>query len=89
MDYTNKNFDFKNIANQYDYKCGYVLCKCKLVDCIEMTEEYIEDMKKNHYVNYICGDYKIGRFAWLLEDVETITPFYVKGKLGIWHYNSN
>lgn len=52
-----------------------------------MTEEYIQDIKKNYYTDYICGEYKAGRYAWVLENVEPIEPFKVKGRLGIWHYN--
>ena len=54
-----------------------------------MTEEYIKDMKENHYTDYICGGYEIGRFAWILEDVELIEPIFAKGRLGIWHYNED
>lgn len=25
---------------------GYIICKCNLVDCIYMTKEYVEKMKK-------------------------------------------
>ena len=86
--YDYKTEDFKKIADKYNYdKLGYIICKCKLVDCIEMTEEYINEMKKNNYIDYICGEYKIGRFAWILEDVEIIDPILAKGRLGIWHFN--
>lgn len=85
--YDYKSDDFKKIADQLTYTPGFVLCKCNLVDCIEMTEEYIQDIKKNYYTDYICGEYKVGRFAWILENVELIEPFKVKGRLGIWHYN--
>lgn len=87
MDYKNKSNDFQKIANMHNYSFGYVLCKCNLIDCIEMTEEYIKDMQKNHYTDYICGNYQIGRYAWILDNVEIIDPFYAKGRLGIWHYN--
>ena len=68
---------------------GQIICKCKLVDCIEMTEEYIDSMKNNHFVEYICGAYEIGRYAWVLDFVEKIEPLNAKGKLGIWNYEKN
>lgn len=87
-DYSYKSDDFKKLADQYNYdKLGFIICKCKLVDCIEMTEEYIEDMKNNHYEDYICGEYKVGRFAWILDEIEIIDPIKAKGRLGIWHFN--
>lgn len=88
IDYSYKCEDFKKIANKNNYdKLGYIICKCKLVNCIEMTEEYIEEMKKNQYEDYICGEYKVGRFAWILEDIELIEPLKAKGRLGIWNYD--
>ena len=85
--YDYKSEDFKKIADKYEYNPGYVLCKCNLIDCIEMTDEYIKHIKENDYINYICGEYKVGRFAWILSDIVPVEPFEVKGRLGIWHYN--
>lgn len=66
---------------------GNIICKCNLVDCIYMTEEFIENEKKKDYNNFIAGYYKVGRYAWVLDNVEVIEPIPVKGQLGIWNYN--
>ncbi len=66
---------------------GYILCKAKLVDCIYMTNEYVEQMKKDNPTEYLCGDYQEGRYAWVLDDVEPVQPILVKGHLGIWNYD--
>ena len=66
---------------------GYILCKAMLVDCIYMTKEYVEQMKKDNLTEYLCGDYQEGRYAWVLDDVEPIEPILVKGHLGIWNYD--
>lgn len=66
---------------------GYILCKAKLVDCIYMTNEYVEQMKKDNPTEYLCGDYQEGRYAWVLDDVELVEPILVKGHLGIWNYD--
>ena len=65
---------------------GKIICKCNLVDCIYMTDEYVNDMKTNHYEEYICGHYEVGRYAWIVEDVKVIEPIEAKGKLGLWNY---
>ena len=58
-----------------------------MVDCIEMTEEYIEKVKSKEHLEYILGEYKVGRYAWVLENVEVLEqPIPAKGKLGIWTY---
>lgn len=77
---TNKNVKEDELHN------GYIICKCKLVDCIYMTEDFINNLKKNNYIEYLCGHYEAGRYAWVLEDIEKITPIKAKGKLSIWNY---
>ena len=64
---------------------GLIICKYKLVDCIEMTEEYIKMIKEKYPEQYICGNFSVGRFAWILEDVEELeNKIEAKCKLGIW-----
>lgn len=66
---------------------GHIICKCTLVDCIYMTEEYVEEMKNNNYQEYLCGEYKVGRYAWILENIIPLKePIKVKDQLGIWNY---
>ena len=73
--------------NEEELLYGNIICKCNLVDCVYMTEDFIEAEKKKDYNNFISGHYKVGRYAWVLEDVEIIKPIPVKGQLGIWNYN--
>ena len=68
---------------------GKIICKCNLIDCIYMTEDFIENEKKNNYNNFIAGNYKEGRYAWVLSDIEEIEPISVKGQLGIWNYKGD
>lgn len=67
---------------------GYILCKCELVDCIPMTEEFIEYIKdKTHEMDY--GQYGEGRYAWKMKVLEVLEePIKAKGKLGIWNYTN-
>ena len=75
----------KNTSFQY----GKILCKCKLVDCIYMTKEYVDHMKKQNHQEYLCGEYKEGRYAWILKDVVPLeNPIQAKGQLNIWNYYS-
>ena len=48
---------------------GKIVCKCQLVDCIYMDEKFINEIKQNQQ-EYMCGDYQIGRYAWILENTE-------------------
>ncbi len=65
---------------------GKIICKCKLVDCVLMTKEYVKYVKDNMPMEYKCGLYEEGRYAWILKDIEEIDAIKAKGKLGIWSF---
>lgn len=88
--YNGKNEDFKKLVSNIELNFGYIICKCNLVDCIYMDEDYIENIKKNNYTEYLCGEYKIGRYAWILKDIEILdNKIKAKGKLNIWNFDDN
>ena len=76
-------------ANKYlksEIKPGFILCKCELVDCIPMTDEFIKYINKETS-EYDYGLYSEGRYAWKLKVLEVLNePIPAKGKLGIWNY---
>lgn len=77
------------LLNNNNFKYGYIIAKCNLVDCIYMDKEYIKKIKNNK-TEYQCGIYAVGRYAWILENIEAIdNPIPAKGKLGIWNYEEN
>lgn len=78
--------ELMSLVENKDMNFGYIICRCNLVDCIYMTKEYVENMKKNNHQEYICGEYKEGRYAWILENIEPIKPIKAKGQLSIWDY---
>lgn len=84
----NEKEGLKELICGMDMHYGKIICKCKLIDCIEMTDEYIKLMAKNNPREFICGAYEVGRYAWVLDDVELIDPIEAKGKLGIWNYEN-
>lgn len=74
------------LPDNYDFKQGYIICKAHLKDCIYMDEEFINNIKEDKN-EYLCGHYEIGRYAWVLEDVELLDKeIPAKGKLGIWNF---
>ncbi len=74
------------LYNENELKYGYIICKCNLVDCIYMTEEFIKQEKEKNPNNFIAGRYEVGRYAWVLDNIESIKPIPAKGQLGIWNY---
>lgn len=75
-----------NLTKDIDLNYGNIICKGILVDCIYMDKAYIDEIKKNPK-EYACGLYEVGRYAWVFENIEAITPIPAKGKLNIWNFN--
>ena len=81
------NLDLVNLVGNMSLSFGNIICKCNLIDCIYMTKDYIENIKGNNYQEFICGDYKEGRYAWILDEIIPLEkPIKVKGQLSIWNY---
>ncbi len=67
---------------------GNIICMCDLVDCVEMTDEFINDIKRNKKNEYLTGIYSNGRYAWIFNNIEILdNPIKAKGHLGIWNYS--
>ncbi|MDM9583073.1 ASCH domain-containing protein [Nostoc sp. GT001] len=63
-----------------DLPRGYAIAVVTLSDCFHLTEEFIAQQSE---VEIDCGDWRVGRWAWKLEDIEKIVePFPVCGKQG-------
>lgn len=68
---------------------GNIICKCKLVDCVYMDQEFLDRIQKDKQ-EFLCGEYSLGRYAWILEDVEVLDePIPAKGHLNIWNYDDD
>lgn len=83
------NKELMSLVDGNDLSFGLIICKCNLVDCVYMDEEFLDKIKKDK-LELICGDYRLGRYAWILKDIEVLDkPIFAKGKLGIWNYEEN
>lgn len=78
---------FMSLVDGVPLNFSNIICKCNLVDCVYMTKEYVENMKKDNHQEYICGKYEEGRYAWILENIIPLeNPIKAKGQLNIWNY---
>ncbi len=83
------NRELMQLVEKTPLHFGTIICKCDLVDCICMTTEFIENLKKTKYQEYICGIYEEGRYAWILDNIVPLTnPIKAKGHLNIWNYQN-
>lgn len=65
---------------------GNIICKCRLVDCMYMDQEFLDRVQMDKQ-EFLCGEYSLGRYAWILEDVKILeNPIPTKGHLNIWNY---
>jgi len=69
------------------YSRGCVIATCNLVDIIKMTPEFIDFVKLIKGYEYDFGNYTVGRYAWILENVKRLAePVPAKGKLSLWEW---
>jgi hypothetical protein len=81
-----ENTELMDLVKDISLNFGYIICKCKLIDCIYMDEDFVKEIKKNKQ-EYICGEYEVGRYAWILDSIELLKqPIKAKGQLNIWDY---
>ena len=75
-----------SISKKIHINCGKIIGKANLKDCVYMDEEFIKKIKENP-IEFQTGVYKVGRYAWILEDIKPLVPIPAKGKLNIWDYD--
>jgi len=78
----------RKICGEYgDYKnmpTGAIVATCNLVDCIEITARFIYSLS---WLEKACGDYTLGRYAWILDDVKPLRkPIPAIGRQGLWNW---
>ena len=82
------NKKLMSLINLDELEYGRIICSCDLVDCILMTDEFIENIKLNKRDDYITGLYSKGRYAWILKNVKVLDESIpIKGKLGLWNFD--
>jgi activating signal cointegrator 1 len=71
---------------------GMIIGVCRLKNCLKVTEDHqtwaiLEDGRIVSGNDYILGDFKVGNYAWEVEDRELLPTFIpAKGRLGLWEY---
>lgn len=64
---------------------GAVIATCRLIDC-RPTEIIVPSI--NGTAEVIFGNYELGRWAWLLADIQKLPePIPARGALSLWDWN--
>ena len=88
-----KSKDKKEIERRRDLnlKCssGEIIAKVDLTDCIEVTDEFREELKQIDAVTYkhIIEDKSWKGYAFKLENVTKVNPIKINGRLSFWEYD--
>ncbi len=75
---------------------GMVIATCRLISCIptrELQENRVIDF--DDFIEFYLddrerafGDYSVGRWAWLLANVQPCEPIAAAGSLGLWDWET-
>ena len=77
-----KRFDKYNL----DIKLGAIIGEAYLTDCILVTKEFQNNLRKIDSTVYARSNHE-EMYAWKLENIKKYkNPVYVNGKLGLWNY---
>lgn len=70
-----------------DLPRGMIIGKATLADCIYIDKEYRDELRKMSPMEYAFGDYRIGRYAWVMSNpVLFKKPIPASGKQGLWNW---
>ena len=70
-----------------EYPTGCILAKADLVDCVEIKEEERALLRKKNSLVYsgVVEHPEWKGYGFHLENVQKVSPIFVKGKLGLWN----
>lgn len=85
-------------ADEMPYGC--VIAIADLVDCLQVVDSYVGlvpggVISKKAYLSdrrvifgneLIFGNYPVGGYAWILENIQRIEPVPAKGQQGLWNW---
>lgn len=67
------------------YTFGAIIGEATLVDCIKVSKEFDEILRKENEIVYVNNH--VDKYAWKLENiVKYDKPICINGKLGLWNY---
>ncbi|MBE6157401.1 MAG: ASCH domain-containing protein [Firmicutes bacterium] len=83
--------DMMERFKDYNLNCtlGAIIGEAELVDCILVDENFNEELRTIDPIVYGRSNH-VENYAWKLENIKKYDePIYIKGKLGLWNYNTN
>jgi len=72
------------IVNLQQLTYGCVVCTVNLIDCLRTEDAIAQGLISD--AERAFGDYRPGRFAWQLSDVQPVDNMPARGGQGLWHW---
>lgn len=82
--------DMERRFSEYNLKyiCGAIIGEAEITDCILVDEEFNKELRDVNSLVYARSNHA-QTYAWKLENIKKYdNPIYVKGKLGLWNYQT-
>ena len=79
-----KNPELPRTLRSFPYQA--IVATCELTNCIPMNEQFINQQTD---LELLVGCWKVGRFAWQLENICPVTLISTKGYQGLWNVSEN
>jgi len=75
----------------FEYPSGCIIAKVMITDCIEVTDKFRKELKKENPLVYsnIINNKEYNGYGFKIEKVEEIEPIEINGKLSLWDYDVN
>lgn len=72
-----------------DYPLGCIIAKATLTDCVPVDDKIRELLRKENFHVYSGTTEKTDwkGYGFKLDDIHTIDPICINGKLGLWEYD--
>jgi len=83
--------DMMERFKDYNLDCtlGAIIGEAELVDCILVDEKFNQELRNIDPIVYGRSNH-VENYAWKLINIKKYDePIFIKGKLGLWNYNSN
>ena len=74
-----------------EYPVGCIIAKASLTDCVPVTDEFKEILRKKNSLVYsrVVNENYNDRYGFKMENVKKIDPIYINGQLGLWNYEKS
>ena len=85
-----KSVNMETIDKINNLPKGVIVGSADILGSKEIDLDFIENVKDNNYNEYVFGNYKEGRYAWVLGNIKKFKePIPARGYMGLWDFETD